>query len=921
MSYTPDIIKFQDGGLNLNSPVDLVPKGQYSRFTNAISKVEGTLQQRDGTTKICTIENNVLSRVNSIFRLTQTMPGTSSERLAGTSTGNLYSLIDPPGNSPSLLSGPMFDGNPLSIISFLFTLDPLPWAIIANANGMMKHRPGYYQNLGIDPPTAAATATVGGTGLLDSSGGIPYDWRYTYYNAVSGSESNPSPINVAGGSVEVTAPTSFTNPDPSYLPTAFSNPANAFDGNPLTFSGGTGPDTSSTTQYASCRWKGWAPGSGLNYTSLVLTVIATSSTTVTQTGQPNHTGPGGGTIQYSLDGGTTWVSMTQNAGNSYTASLPPYTNLLQIEVRAFAPGVKAVINIPHQPITITSSTTVLVYEIYATGIVAAGTQITLGLTNQSANVCVTPSTDTQVNFIRLYREGGTLPAGVWFLVNSYPVSSLSQGVCGSGTLQINDNIPDIQIENNPVLQFTNNHPVASVQANDVNLPVIWGPYPESTPMVLGCGDPARPNAVYFSQVGNADEWPPQNFLFVGPPDEPMQSGCVYDTRCYAYTTESIYTLLSGIIQGATFSPFRTASKRGLYSRWGLCVGSKGMYFIAKDGIYVSKGGPEQSIVEKDLRPLFPKQDAPNGVDTNGYFAPDYSQPNLMRLRYHNSEVWFGYIGLTDQNRHWMIYDEMRDRWRAYERGDAIETVYSEPSVTSLLLLSGADGDLYQGGGSNDEGTSISVTIRTGAFDQGIPLKVKEYGNALFDVDPGGATITVTPYINGDVLANSSLTITGSGRNEFSLSLSDVLARNISFDIQWTGGNPVFYQLTIMHRLSATAMQHWEIPPTSHTLSGWQHVRDLYVSIRTNAAVTLVVTPDTGSPQTLTIPNTSNTKMKIYLPLQANKGKLYSYNFNSTAPFQLYQAETEIRAKQWNTAMGYQIIPILGAETPPADTTT
>jgi len=915
VAYTPDITKFADGGLNLNAPVDLVPKAQYSRFTNAISKIEGTLQQRDGITKVCDIDTSKFSNVNSIFRLTEKMAGTSSERLVGNAKGNLYSLLDPPGNSPIMLPGVVYDGKPLSIISFLYFLDPIPWAIIANGAAMMKHRPGYYQNLGLDPPTVQASASAGGAGNLDSSGGIGYDWRYTYYNDVSGSESNPSPITTVGPATDITKPTAFSNPDPNFAGSvAFSNPGDAFDGNPGTFAQGIGP-TSGALNYAACQWNVWSAGLGEQYSTLVLTVIATSQTQVSITGQPTQTNPGGGIVQYSVDGGVTWSNMTVGNDNNYTANLPQFTDLSNIRVAVRAPGSRTTAG----PITITNQTTIQVFEIYATGTIAAGTTDVLSLTNQSAVVCVTPPTDPQDTSIRLYREGGTLPAGVWFLVNSYPVASLVQGTCGAGTVELDDNVADVDIENAPVLQFDNDHPVTSVQANNVNLPIIWGPYPEATPMVIGCGDPARPNAVYFSKEGNADEWPPQNFLFISPADEPVQNGCIYSTRCYVFTTESVYILLAGLIPGVTFSQYRTPAKHGLFARWGLCVGAKGMYFIAKDGIYVTDGGPEVSIVEETMRPLFPKQDAPQGVDTNGYFAPDFSQPDLMRLRYHNSEIWFGYIGLTDQTRHWLIFDEMKQRWRASDQLPAMDTVYSEPSTTSSLLLGGEDGVLYKGGGVDDNGAQIPVAIRTGAFDQGVPLKVKEYGTALFDIDPGGANITITPYVNGDTVASPPIFATGTGRQEVSLSLNDVLARNISFDIEWTGGTPVLYQLTIMYRPSATAMTHWELPPTSHGLIGWQHVRDAYISIRTNAPVTFAVTSDTTGQMVFTLPNTSNQKQKIYVPFPANKGKLYKYQFDSTAVFQLYAQETEVRAKSWNTVMGYQIAQILGAETPPAQT--
>jgi len=305
-----------------------------------------------------------------------------------------------------------------------------------------------------------------------------------------------------------------------------------------------------------------------------------------------------------------------------------------------------------------------------------------------------------------------------------------------------------------------------------------------------------------------------------------------------------------------------------------------MFFIAKDGIYATEGGQEQSIVENDIKPLFPTYDTP-GESVHDYEAVDFTRPDDMRLAYHNDELYFLYIGRDSGTRQELIYDLLKKRWRATDSTVGISDVYSEPNTISSLLLGTVGGVVYLAGGAHDPseldvienmnittvvtvgvtltagayftratrftaagevamsyefgplaidpthaiqvsfpggppdtvkwrvyygltsgledqyqefteaslvgsrvvviiaaGTAgtlptlnadnnISVAVRTGAHDQGAPLNQKQYGNVIFDLDPGGATVTapvtITPLINGEVQTEAVLTVTGIGR--------------------------------------------------------------------------------------------------------------------------------------------------------------
>lgn len=1084
--YQHEVSKFVSQGLQLRLPVDLVPQGQYSRLDNVEPAIEGELQTRAGTTALALVSPT--PTLHSIFRLNQVSSSQiNSARFLGAASA-LYAQQLPSGTITQLLSG--FDGGPLSFLDYRFDFDPASWLIIGNSAQMYKVRatvtsgttPSYLvYPLGEKPPTQAATATIGGTGLLNNGSGPGYDWRYTFVNSTINTESNPSPIDLVGGSIQRpttwqtptdflpsfsltvtpksqpwaftgginlaynyglndgTAPvqypyllipgqsiqiqyvsgtvkcsdsrplvnaagqasyitdslggstgtgfptqympgsqlglgglcgafvsstgqviqplsiglggtfivpagatrlqlgidddryvdntsTGFTVTVKGVLGSAVTNPANAIDNNPATFTTATCVAYPPTAQ--SVAYFGF-PASG-TITGLLLNV----DFEVTSTGTAASGSQTSIDIQYSIDNGTTWTSLWHGdktsslTRNTMTATFAVGVALSQLKVRIAAAGDGT----PGD--TFTQS--INVYEIYTT--VTQGAATTLALTNQSANVCVqTPYTvDFGQDTIRLYRRGGSLVDN-WYKVGDFAISTLAQGGCGSGFLQINDNVPDGSLTDGLLLD--NDMPVTGITNLNTPLSFIWGQFDRR---VLGVGDPSRPDAVYYSKQGNADAWPPGNWVTVSTPTDPMQAGCVYNTRCFAFSHERMYELVPGLVAGVTFSPFPTPTSRGLISPWGLCTYDR-IYFVSKDGIYATTGGPETSIVENDIKPLFPTKDGP-GIPVEDYEAVDMTKPNSIRLSAHNDEIYFTYAGATTGTLQQLIYDIRKNRWRPARYIPQMTSFYSEPATVSSLLMGGADGTLYQAAVGGDNGVPISVTIRTGSHDQGIPLSQKEYGNVVFDIDPGGADSTnpvlITPYINGEAQAVSGLTVTGSGRQQIPLSLSDIFAYNLEFEISWTrtdstggtvslpgggagfglpGINPVLYQYDILWRAEPTQLTHWETRENSYGMAGWGHLRDGYIGLRSLSTLTLSFYFDGNAVPgaTLTLASTLGQRRKVPFALPANKWKLLKVTLDDLGatplPFRVYEADCEFRLKQWLTPLGYRNLPILGAE--------
>ncbi|HEY6026260.1 MAG TPA: hypothetical protein VIV09_05105, partial [Pseudolabrys sp.] len=104
---------------------------------------------------------------------------------------------------------------------------------------------------------------------------------------------------------------------------------------------------------------------------------------------------------------------------------------------------------------------------------------------------------------------------------------------------------------------------------------------------------------------------------------------------------------------------------------------------------------------------------------------------------------------------------------------------------------------------------------------------------------------------------------------------------------------------------------WHSEGTSHGLLGWQHVRELNIAHISTADLTLTITPDQGSPIVLTVPNSGGVQTKTKVTVTANKAKIYSYRISSSAPFNLFEQDVEVKVKQWGSDGGYGIVRPFG----------
>lgn len=520
----------------------------------------------------------------------------------------------------------------------------------------------------------------------------------------------------------------------------------------------------------------------------------------------------------------------------------------------------------------------------------------IAVVNQAGSVAVTASTDPQVDQIWLFRRGGVNGGSKWRL-------SL---VVANATATVTDNNADSTVALNEVLVDTNDVPFTSVDANgnevtEVPLPYVAGPFLGK--YILACGDANRPDYIYWTNPGEPDTMDPENNLQVTSPREPLMGVFIYATQPYIWTRDNLYVLdYGGIDALPTFSARKGPCGYGVVGPYAWAVADL-IYFVSQNGIYVTDGQtPAQSITEDTLRPIF------KGISVSNFAPIDFTQSTSIRLSCVGSELHFVYKDTNGFLQH-LIYHRLYKRWEANSSSAMNVTVaYEDENQSRLRCYFGtADGKVYErsSGTTTDNGTAINVNARTGSVDFGTPQTLKEFGNVIVDCDPQGGTVSMTPYLNAETTALPTQTISGTGRQKIPLSLSDNFGYSIAFDWSWTGAAKL-YQFDVLYHPDEEVITHWEFPPTTHGMSGWQQIRDAYIVLRSTSTTILTVEVD-GVPYTFSVPSTGGLKLKQYVPLSPLKGKVFRYSLDSGSGFRIYGDECEIRVKPWNSKLGYQIV--------------
>lgn len=671
----------------------------------------------------------------------------------------------------------------------------------------------------------------------------------------------------------------------------------------------------------------------------------------------------------------------------------------------------------------------------------------------------TVSTDAQVDTIEYFRRGGTLPE--WHLVGISPNSGTftdsyrdevvsgnfgldednfqpfpvadapHRGICNvrgtevervsgddfdlrwaRGSEIIIDGIPNslytsprtgdrISLEesagtlNN--VSFLLRSPTLMAQA----LPALWGPYSVGgLVFMFSCKD----GFLYFTKANNPDSAPEENQIEVTSPQEPLVGGCVHDGQAYVFSTERMFRIIPSFSETTAFEVQELPTGKGLVAPWALCVDEL-IYFVSRDGIYMTNGTEIKSLTDGDLYPLFP-HDGQAGVAAGGYSPPDFSVAHALRLAAGDGLVKFTSQDATLTRQTW-VFDTRTKAWMSQDTYTPPvvchywdEGALSGTTTETRERVGGTDGRVYTANRAlNDNGSPITSIVRTGCLDFGDSRAEKLFGDIMID---HSGTITVTPGYNNflNTLGNQTLTTGifaraqsiydvegGAGFQAKNLALSitstdpfmilhewqpSYVPRPEDSKLRWTDfhndgqagakflqglvltantkgttrtvrvegdGGVLIATLQVLHngyvtkaypgagdtwtptithmmRLVPQDAGQWEIfdvkwvwdpapelatkwqtQGTTHDFYDFQHIRRIWLAVQSTTDVTLLLNID-GTDYTYVIPSTGGAYRKVELPVQARKGKLWTYTFTSSQPFRLFSRDTVVEVHGW-----------------------
>jgi hypothetical protein len=379
----------------------------------------------------------------------------------------------------------------------------------------------------------------------------------------------------------------------------------------------------------------------------------------------------------------------------------------------------------------------------------------------------------------------------------------------------------VEVVETPVSPGAGTFTMPSPQIWHQPLPFIWGPFGGgfSGVFIFACGDPNDLASVKWTKGNNPDSAPDINRLVITSPSEPMQNGCMYGGTSWAFSSERMFQMFPTFGQATDFIALEVPNSKGLFMRWCICVGKKGIYFRARDGIYRTAGGEPESLTDADLFSIFPHESPTSSFVTDGqnvspngfggaFSPPDDTKESDQRLDYADGFVYYTFVNQLGA-KVTLVLNEETGGWISLDQyTPPINHIYEEEGgdnyATNLpihnVVLCGTDGNLYQfGANTSDNNAPIAGRIRTGAMDQGDPRMRKLYGDILLDLDSECETTDVTAGFDNFTIF-SVLTLTGTnltGRRRSILDIAGGLgqyAANVGLEIDWTtvGSRAAFY---------------------------------------------------------------------------------------------------------------------------------
>lgn len=398
------------------------------------------------------------------------------------------------------------------------------------------------------------------------------------------------------------------------------------------------------------------------------------------------------------------------------------------------------------------------------------------------------------------------------ITNNDPIAGVSKIVDSGfplymlpGTLVIIDGKPfSLYTWNNATTTiYVRGLPTAGAnRAYSIQEPTIFGnPLPYATVfnnIIIATGDKYRPGLVYWSNANDPDSTSAENFVEASTPSSPMAAPLQLGDRLYAFSADGLYALYPSFTEAVSFQAIKTSCQRGLLFNWALAIDDHGakVYFLGRDGIYVTSGG-EAECISNDLLNLFPHEGMPHIVDSNPTSSSLWLQPinfystnrTNLRMAFSQGRLYFSYTDLAG-TAHTLIYNERIKGWESddlYSGGFRLAAIGgSEGREIREVLYGSNNGYLYKidDNTTTDSGAPYTANLRTQSWNFEDPGTRKLIGDVTYELLNPGNTVTVTARIDNELTLVGTDIATISADRVQRIIDCNVLGRNVGVDFSW-----------------------------------------------------------------------------------------------------------------------------------------
>ena len=450
-------------------------------------------------------------------------------------------------------------------------------------------------------------------------------------------------------------------------------------------------------------------------------------------------------------------------------------------------------------------------------------------------------------------------------------------------------------------------------------PVIWGPTPDSGGGVFMMGlDPLNPGDLLTSMGNNFDSAPQSQRLGVCSPSEGLVNGIVTSELHVVFSPERFWLLYPNFsdavatVTGTTgplWVPVQAASTRGLFMTYALHGLGSLLAWRAKDGIFISQGGGPEQDISANIYNLFPhgEPEPPSPVVVGGYtiYPPDDTKPNAQTITCVPGYIFYNFQDTSGTPRT-LVYDMEAKGW-VVDAYTPTVNCHALATGVNQILCGCTDGTIRA---FDSAGTEVqTAAIITRSENKGSTRIVKRVGG-VFVRAVAASAITLAFWANRLQTAitgfSPSTAGTASGEADYLTdftSAANADVKDLACQFSWpiVSGN-ILSEWQPDWTFLPAAVIGWKTGLLSYGPS-WGHVEWINLAYQSTAAVTLVMTPDNGSPVTLSFPSTAGKQVKQFLTFSPNKFKIVGWTANSSEPFTISAQDCEVMFSGWGYKSG------------------